>query len=71
MNQRACNIASAHKSSNVSRPHEFNKLEALTCCGNESWGQVTHGALMGDGPVVGGPKACGLGDLKQNQESNA
>ena len=43
----------------------------MTCFVNESWGQVTHGVLMGDGPVVGGPEACGLGDLKQNQESNA
>ena len=71
MSQWATSIASAHKSSDVSRPYYFNKLEALACCINESWGQVTHGVLMGDGPVVGGPKACGLGDLKQNQESNA
>ena len=71
MSQWATSIASAHKSSNVSRPQQFNKLEALTCCVNEPWGQVTHGVLMGDGPVAGGPKACGLGDLRQNQESNA
>ena len=71
MSQWATSIASAHKSSNVSRPHAFNKLEALICCVNEAWGQVTHGVLMGAGPVVGGPKAYGLGDLKQNQESNA
>ena len=43
----------------------------MACRVNESWRQVTHGVLMGDGPVAGRPKACGLGDLKQNQESNA
>ena len=55
MSQWATNIASTHKSGNVVRPHEFIELEALTCCVNESWGQATHGVLMGDGPVVGGP----------------
>ena len=55
MSQWATNIASAHESSNVSRPHWFNKLEAMACCVNESWGQVTHGVLMGDCQVVGGP----------------
>ena len=66
-----CKLMKLSKSSNVSRPHYFNQLEAMTYRVNGSWCQLTHGGLMGDGLVVGGPKACGFGDLNQNLQSNA